>query len=307
LKLALAGELQAILKAEGPLYDYTELHYLIGEPSAKLYMRVMNDLRLELVPQRAEDHGVISALTNLLKEVVSNPTAFQGKGKLKKRLDEFEKVWDKPLMAYKVADSIDHLDLRSSVITIGPATFLTPDDSILSEWALDEVTKRSWLSSPEVSARSLVSIQIEATRGHLAYLTGKPSVLDAINVLKTSALKGLEGSADPDDMLQWRLNGDWVARPVNSCAGATWGWSRPFKPHVTDLSKRIEGGFAALDLAELFNEQTPPDIRKRLLRAVYWISHSVTHESPDHKAVDLCTALWSCCCRATQKVAKEKG
>ena len=51
----------------------------------------------------------------------------------------------------------------------------------------------------------------------------------------------------------------------------------------------IRGGIRKLELELLLD--VPDDIRDRILRSIYWISHSAIHEADDHKLVDLCTAL----------------
>ena len=60
---------------------------------------------------------------------------------------------------------------------------------------------------------------------------------------------------------------------------------------MTNLSETVTSGLDALPVADLLGSALPRDIRERLLRAVMWISHRVTHEGHDHKIVDLCTAL----------------
>ena len=67
------------------------------------------------------------------------------------------------------------------------------------------------------------------------------------------------------------------------------GFHRQFGPLVDDLGNYIRQGIDGLKL-ELLSD-LPENIRERVLRSMYWIAHSVTHETDDHKVVDLCTAL----------------
>ena len=64
---------------------------------------------------------------------------------------------------------------------------------------------------------------------------------------------------------------------------------RQFEPLVVGMSGPIQEGINALKV-EYFSA-LPNDIRNRLQRSIYWISHSLSHESDDHRLVDLCTAL----------------
>ena len=56
-----------------------------------------------------------------------------------------------------------------------------------------------------------------------------------------------------------------------------------------DLGDYIRQGIGRLKLRQL--SDLPGNIRDRVLQSIYWIEHSTTHETDDHKLVDLCTAL----------------
>ena len=217
VELAWSGDLQAVSKiAEDFLYDYTQLYFLLGKQIAVLYIRALNELRLELVPSRADDPEVFTALWQLFKEVVSDPTAYRGEGKLKDRLNAFERRWETPLTAFEVAYSVDYLDLGSKPVSVGSVTFRTADENTLAEWGIGEAYRNSWGSEDSrVGSRSIAYIQVEAAHQRLVVETGKPLVLDAINVVRLAALKGLESCAEIDQLLQWRLNGHWAVKPAD--------------------------------------------------------------------------------------------
>ena len=142
IEIALAGDLQAVPKiAEDFLYDYTQLYFLLGKQTADLYVRALNELRLELVPSRADDPEVLKALWQLIKEVVSDPTTYRMKAKLRKRLIAFERQWEASLAAFQVAYSVDYLDLGSEPVSVGTVTLHTADAETLAEWGLDEAHK----------------------------------------------------------------------------------------------------------------------------------------------------------------------
>ena len=294
VKLASSGGLKGVPKTEDDfLYEYTQLYFLLGKQTAALYVRALNELRLELVPSRADDPEVFKALWELFKEVVSDPAAYQRKGKLRERLNAFERLWESPLSAFQIAYSVDHLDLGSESISVGPVTFRTADENALAEWGVDEAYRSSWRSEDSrVGSRSIAYTQVEAADRRLVFETGKPLVLDAVNVLLLAALKGFESRAEIDELLQWRLNGHWAVKAADDESESSYiGYHRPFRPLVTNLSATVTSGLNALPVADLLGSALPQDIRDRLLRAVRWISHSVTHEGHDRKIVDLCTAL----------------
>jgi len=293
VQLALSSQLKGMPNVAGEfLHDYTDLYFLLGKQTAGLYVQAMNELRIELVPSRAKDEEVIKALWELFDEVVSNPTAYLGKDKLRERLNEFEQLWEAPLTRFRIAYSVDYLDLGAAVISIGPVTFRTAGKDTLAEWGIDAMTKSWSADDPRVGSRSIAYTQVEAAHHRLAFDTGKPLVLDAISILQLAALKGLENRAEPDQLLQWRLNGHSVVRAADSeVKGYSVDYHRPFRPSVMDLSKTVTSGLDSLAVNDLLISALPSDIRERLLRGVQWISHSVTHEGHDHKLVDLCTSL----------------
>ena len=88
------------------------------------------------------------------------------------------------------------------------------------------------------------------------------------------------------------MTGAWGVRPVGHSAPQVFsGWQRRFKPIVMDLGSVIQAGLQGVPFNEIVSSTLQPDIQRRLLRAVRWISGSVVHEDHDHKLVDLCTAL----------------
>ena len=119
----------------------------------------------------------------------------------------------------------------------------------------------------------------------------KGQLVEAITLMKVSALRGLAGRTSDDELLQWKLSGHYLVRPASAEEPSEWLWGfhRPFGPLVIELGNYIKQGIDRLRL-ELLSE-LPEDIRDRVLRSIYWIAHSATHEADDHKFVDLCTVL----------------
>ena len=133
---------------------------------------------------------------------------------------------------------------------------------------------------------------MDAAEIDIAFEAGRDQVVDAITLMKASALRGLAGRTPTDELLQWKLSGWYLARQVtleDPPGTRLWGFHRQFGPLVDDLGNYIRQGIDGLNL-ELLRD-LPENIRERVLRAMYWIAHSATHEADDHKFVALCTAL----------------
>ena len=171
VELALSGDLQAVPKiAEDFLYDYTQLYFLLGKQTADLYVRALNELRIELVPSRADDPEVFKALWELFKEVVSDLTAYRRKGKVRDLLNAFERQWETPLTAFEVAYPVDYLDLGSKPVSVGSVTFRTADENALAEWGIDEAHRNSWGSEDSrVGSRCISCTQVEAAHRRLVF------------------------------------------------------------------------------------------------------------------------------------------
>lgn len=68
-----------------------------------------------------------------------------------------------------------------------------------------------------------------------------------------------------------------------------WGFEGQIGPFVVDLGDDILYGSDELNLNRI--SAMPADICDRIIRSLYWVSYSTSHQADDHKIVDLCTAL----------------
>lgn len=271
-------------------FDYTALYYRLGEKLARLYMDALNRLRWELHPQHAEDATVIEGLWALFTQVASDVAQFSGKSTLNQRLDDFGRQLKLPLSDFEVAYAIEFMDIGTNPFSIGPVTFVGPHDKTGSNWATDTTW---WPRGPSHSG--LISAAYTRVAGadySRASEAGIHQVSDAIDVLRVAALRGLAGRSADDELLQWRMTGAWAVRAVGDSSPQVFsGWRRPFKPLVMDLGSAIQAGLKGVPFNEIVSNTLQPDIQRRLLRAVHWVSGSVVHQDHDHKIVDLCTAL----------------
>jgi hypothetical protein len=266
--------------------DYTGLYYRIGKDLARLYMDALNRLRWELHPQHAEDAEVIEGFWALFTQVTSNAAAFWDKSNLNKALEDFATKLKRPLSDFEVGYAIESMNIGPDPIPIGSVTFVGPANQSESNWARNT----TWFqkSSPTSAAYSRVA----AADPSRASESGIQQVSDAMDVLRVTALRGLAGRSADDRLLQWRMSGSWAVRSVSDPSPQVWsGWRLPFIPLSIDLSSVIHSGLRKGPFSEISENTLQPDIQRRLMRAVNWISGSVLHAEHDRKIVDLCTAL----------------
>ena len=116
-------------------------------------------------------------------------------------------------------------------------------------------------------------------------------MVEALVLLRASALSGRSDNAVVDELLQWELSGHCFVRPVAPGGSGDWlrNSHRPFGPLVIDLGEAIRKGFQQLRLERL--DGLSDDIRQRVQRSLYWIAHSASHASDDHRLVDFMTAM----------------
>ena len=270
--------------------DYTTLYYRLGENLAGLYLDALNQLRWELHPQHTEDAAVVEGFWALFTQIVSNAETFSSRSNLNKRLEEFGQNLKLPLSEYEVAYAIEFMDIGSDSISIGPVTFAEPTKTPAVNWATE--TDRWDVGSSHKGLISAAYIRTSGSNHGRASESGLQQVSDAIDVIRVAALSGLAGRTANDELLQWQLTGAWSARKVDdSSARVLSGWSHRFRPRVMDIGPAIRAGLKRAPFDEIVSNALQPDIQRRLLRAVQWISGSVLHHDHAHKIVDLCTAL----------------
>ena len=288
----LAESAPRMLEKEEPEFDFTPLSFWLGKDLAAELLSALNNIRLELVPKYAEDIYLVNAFWNeLVCEVAANPQVYRERPEVMDDLiDQFGDIWKKPLSEFEVIYSINYLAVGQEPIILLGVEFFAPTDEALAERAIPKAEVDRWGKGK--GTLTLAVATVEATTTEIAFEAGREQVVDAISLIKVSALQGLAGKTLDDELLQWRLSGYYLVRPVTAEKPSEWtlrGFHRQFSPLVTELGNYIQQGIEWLNL-ELLND-LPEDIRIRILRSIYWIAHSATHEADDHKFVDLFTAL----------------
>ena len=283
------------LEKGNPQFDFTLLSFWLGPELAAELLSVLNEVRQELVPQHAEDRDVLNAYWDeLVCEVVANPNIhLEGPNGLDDLINKFGDSWKKPLFEFEVIYGIDDLAIGAEPIALFGVEFFAPTDEALSQRDISKASKDEVMRwSKEEGVLTLAVVRVEAASRTIAFEAGRDQVVNAVTLLKVSALRGLAGRTPTDELLQWQLSGNYLVKPVTSwepSAQTLWGYRRQFGPLVAELGGYIRQGIELLKLDLL--SDLPEDIHERILRSMYWIAHSATHEADDHKLVDLCTAL----------------
>ncbi len=279
------------LKKEEPRIEFTILSVWLGKDLASELLTTLNETRRELVPEHAEDNELMNAFwEQLVCEVDGNPQHFnESPLALNELVENFGKAWKNPLSEFEIIYSIENLSLGTKPIAIMGVEFFDPTEEVLEERGI-EGRKVGWLNRDK-STFALAAVKVAAAPSTGLFQAGKRQVVGALTVMRVAAMRGRASQSTLDELFQWKLSGFCLARSTSAGDSRYWQevFYRQFHPLVMDLSSPIQEGLRELKLECL--EDLPVDIRNRILRSLYWITHSVNHESDDHKLVDLFTAM----------------
>ena len=281
-----------MLRQAEPEFDVTLIAYWLGKDLAAKFWSALRDLRVELVPQHARDTDVLNAFWDeLVCEVSASPESYlERPDALDDLVDRFGNRWKKPLSEYEVMYSIDYLDVGQEPIALVGVEFFAPTDEALAQRNISKSEVARWSKSER--NQTFAVVRTLAASIDIAFQAGLDRVVDAVSLMKVSALRGLASRTATDELIQWKLSGWYLARPFdegNPTDTTLWAFHRQFGPSVDDLGTYIRRGIDELKLELL--RKLPEDVRERVIRSMYWIAHSAAHDTDDHKLVDLCTAL----------------
>lgn len=287
----LATAAPPMLKKGEPEFSFTLLSYWLGKELAIELLSALNEIRLELVPNYADDILLVNAFWNeLVCEAAANNQTFCDDYRVSFDLiKDFGNQWKKPLSEFEAIYSLSYLKVGKTPITLHGVEFFVPNDEALVDRHIREPEVASW--SEEVKSLTLARVRVSASSSTTAFETGKEQVVNALNLLKVSAMQGLAGKMLPDALFQCALAGHHIVRPVtpNSSSEHLFGFQHPPIPSAIELGEYIKKGIRGLGMELL--SILPNDIHERIVRSIHWIAHSTTHEGEDYKIVDLCTAL----------------
>ncbi|MCY4652627.1 MAG: HEPN domain-containing protein [Dehalococcoidia bacterium] len=275
-----------------PEFNFDVLASWLGKELADELLSSLDDIRVELIPRHAEDMALINAFwDDLVYEVSANSQTYLNRpGALDELVQKFSETWKKPLSEFEVLYSVDCLALGEETISLLGVEFFSPTDEALAQRAIPKADVAKW--NKETESLTLAITRVEAASSNLAFDSGRDKVADAIALMRVAAMRGLTGRTATDELLQWTLSGSHLLRHVVSGEpqeGWYWGFRRQFGPLVDEIGDDICWGIEELELGVL--SSLPENVQDRILRSIYWIAHSTTHEVADHKLVDLCTAL----------------
>ena len=279
------------VKKEAIQFDFTPLSFWLGIDLANEFLSTLNEIRLELVPKHANDMYLINAFWDeLVSEVIANPEIYvNNRQSLGGLVERFSDRWKRPLSKFEVIYAVDHLAVGQEPITLLDVEFFVPTDETMVERHIPKSEIEGW--NDEEGTLTLAVARVEAASRDIAFQAGRERLERAINLLRVSVLCGLSGRIATDELLQFKVSGHYIVRPITDGESPWWMWGmhRPFGPLVDEMGDGIRRGIDRMSLQVL--SDCPEDIRNRILQSIYWISRSATHESDDHKIVDLCTAL----------------
>lgn len=270
---------------------------LITHPTLKeKYWQVWLDLNRELVPTHISPEVLYRKLWDLFREVVSNKAAFQSKVKLQQRIYDFSKEVKKPLIAFDVIYEISNFSIGAQHFTLGNVEVFKLTSDYLQSLALNKQVSLSLMQSGTASrweGRFVAKVEVEASDPDRARDSGEIEVNNALNILRLAVRKELISEVSEDTFL-WEL-GEWIAIPkVKPEVGTllTIGSGHRVRPLIIDVGDSIAKTLEGESIWKcILNGKLPEDIRRRLARAIEWISHSITANGFDYKLVELCTAL----------------
>ena len=226
---------------------------------ATAYHDALRSLYLELVPNHTNFPDLYLGLWELFRKTVSSPVGESDSAALRDEVERFAEEYKPPLAQRDVAFTIEHLDLGSRSIVLDRVTFLTPDESYLTEigFPIDQWQKRV----SDVGAMSLACVTVYTAHSNLRFEAGRTPVLAALGKLKISALQGLSSNGDPDELLLWKLGAYWVTvKEASDPMPMMANYHRPFRPSVIDIGETVENGIEKLKIDRL--STLPEDIRK---------------------------------------------
>jgi hypothetical protein len=197
----------------------------------------------------------------------------------------------KPWQEYEVMAVIHDLDLKVRLLEIAGVRLRTLSPQAALDWGLRGSPLVEQFAE-DLVGKTIAVAEAEAGSARRAAEKARPKIDDALHTLRF-ALAGSILANIPDVNMLFR-RGESVAVKARSTARVELiGWQREFKPigfeirrHTAEPVRRYLQPINAV-----IEGQTPDKLRSRLLRALHWIGTSVTHESPDYKVIDLCTAL----------------
>ena len=210
------------LKKGEPEFSFTRLSSRLGKELAVEFLSSLDEIRLELVPRHAEDDSLLIAFWDELAcEVTANPHMYLEKPQaLAYLVDQFGDNWKKPLSEFEVIYAIDYLDVGHEPTTLDGVEFFAPTDETLAAKSIPKSEITQWMKRGKTL--TLSTVRVEAASNTIAFEAGRNRVANAITLMRASALCGLLKRTMTDELLQWKLSGSYLVRPVTEGEPPNW-------------------------------------------------------------------------------------
>lgn len=251
------------------------LHALIGEPELE-----------HLLLERKVERKIDDQLWELVCDLFLNRQQYKDSGKRNERIEHFVSEVTKSPDDYEVLFVIDHLRMDEGQFVVGNVTFFHLND----QQALERGMHHDLLAASMVG-KTVGQVHVQAGSSKTARDRAKEKVDTALSVLRVS------GAPIPlvhdDQLLQSRSQFYAVKNLSRSDERTSGGWERGFVPATLELRGATLEVFSEelVQLQPIVNGAISGDLGERLLRALEWVSSSITHERNDDKVVSLCTSL----------------
>lgn len=252
------------------------------------YWQAMVELQKELVPKHISLQDLYGKLWELFREVILNKAEFQSKAKMQEKIEVFFTEVKRSLIVFDVIYKVKNLDIGSQCLMLGNVRVFKLKNSYLQDWGL---TQFGWLSDWIGLYIAKVTVNTADTQG--ANELGRTEINTALNILRVAVRKEFI-SRSSDSLFLWELGNSMVIPRTKPKEGVQFSVynNKEIYPFIADLGQTIGKLLEDKNIWHLlFNAELPEDIHIRVMRAIEWISHSITTTNLDYKLVNLCTAL----------------
>lgn len=247
----------------------------------------MGELQRELVPQYIDINSLYNKLWGLFREVVLNKPIYEDSATLKSKVSDFANEVKKPLVAYEVLYTIKHFSIGKRPIKLGNVEiFELTEDYLRSPELVQSLIDEKWVGKP------VVKIIVEATEIGNALEAGRATAESTLHLLRVAVRK--ESLSEPEYMFLWELGPSIAVPREKPRDGTAWaiGGDSKISPFTINMGDKIAKSLSDTSIWNyVIENEIPEDIKRRVMRAIEWISHSITGESFDYKLVNLCVAL----------------
>ncbi len=239
-----------------------------------------------LVIGRKKEREVEQPLWELVCDLFVNREKYKDSGRRNERLRVFVSEITVPHEDYEVIFNVDHLSMDEGELAVGCVTFFRLDDQRALAWGVPE-----YLLEGSVAGKTVGRVRVRAGSSKTAVPRAKEKIDSALSVLRVC---GAPMRLIHDSQLQQRRGQHHAVKKLSRSDGCPLGgWERGLEPFDLELQGAILDHFSEemARLQPILDGAMPRALNDRLLRALEWVSASITRERDDDKVVDLCTAL----------------